>query len=126
MRIVKGFLFTLALIIAIPLNAQAKVYVCMSKTTGEPQGTVDINPENVGQWASSYTMVEADESYRGLMGFEVKYENKKLRKSTEKEISDYKQAEEAEMIAKQKENALATLGLSQHDLDKVKALPGVE
>lgn len=105
---------------------EAKVYVALSKQDGSPSGMVDINEKNVGDWSKKFIMIEADESYRGLQSYEIKYEDQKLRKATQAEINAYLNAQTAEQATKKKEDTLSTLGITAHDIDKVKNLPGVD
>ena len=118
----KKLLFVIGLLLIASI-AEAKIYVCLSKTDGTPQGAVDINETAIADWAKKFTMIEADESYRGKQGYEMKYQGQKLRHATEQEISDYKQTQEQSSEALKKASVLATLGLEQKDIAKIKKLP---
>lgn len=116
----KIILITVVLFIA--SFAEAKVYVCLDKSTGEPKGMTDIDEKTIGDWAKKFVMVEADESYRGKSGSEIKYEDQKLRHATEAEIASQKQAKEAEAIVSRKQKALDEIGLTIDDITRIKAL----
>jgi len=116
-------LIIIVTLILLATTCEAKIYVCLDKQTGEPKGTTDLDPKNISQWASQYTMIIADESYRGLKGYEIKYENQTLRKATPQEIAQYEEEQEALLEADSKEKALKTLGLTDEDIEKVKKLP---
>lgn len=73
---------------------EAKIYVALDKSTGEAKRFVDIDEKVIGDWAKNFIMIEADESYRGKEGYEIKFENQKLRFATQIEIDTYKQAQE--------------------------------
>jgi len=113
----------IALMMLVVNFAEAKVYVCLDKGDGSPQGMVDIDETVVGDWAQRFIMIEADESYRGFQGHEIKYSGQKLRKATQKEVEDY----EVENLKKSKEakekDILESLGITKSDLEKIKALP---
>lgn len=98
----------------------AEVYVAIDRETGECKGTVDVRPENIGEWNKDYTMKLADESYRGLKGEEVKIVNGKLKKATDKEISDYKKEQADKDKIERKKKALEDLDITQAELDKLK------
>ncbi len=118
----KQVLFTI-LIVSFCLTANAKIYVALDKTTGEPRGTINIKLEAVADWAEKFILIEADESYRGLHGYELKYKNEKLKKATQAEKDAYKAERKAEQDARRKSDALETLSLTQSDIDKIKNLP---
>lgn len=64
------------------------LYVCLDKITKEPKGITSVREENLSDWEKDFIMIEADESYRGKQGYEIKYENGKLRFATQQEIED--------------------------------------
>ena len=68
-------------------------------------------------------MKEADDSYRGLKGYEIKYQGQKLRKATQQEVDDYKKDKKDKLDKAEKDSALKVLGLTQSDIDKIKNLP---
>ena len=119
----KKFILTLLLIVCVSVIAEAKIYVCLDKSTGEPQGVASLKPEMIADWAENFIMIEADDSYRGLQGYEIKYKDQKLRKAMQSEIDAYNLEQENETKLKQKEKALEILGLNEEDLDKIKKLP---
>ena len=86
-------------------------------------GMADINPENISDWAKTYTMKLADESYWGKQGYEIKINGGKLRHATEEEITAHKNAQEVAQEANKKAKALETLGLTSEDIEKIKKLP---
>ena len=102
---------------------EAKMYVALDKSDGKVQGVVDIDEMVVGDWSNSFIMVEANESYRGAQGHEVKYENKKLRKATTEEVNAHKQNQAQLEANRRKEEALTTLGINAVDIEKIKKLP---
>ena len=85
----KKILMTVLILGFLVTNAQAELYVTLSKTTGEPQGTVNINEKAVADWAESFILVEAGKEYQGKHGYEMKYENQELRLATQEEIDEY-------------------------------------
>jgi hypothetical protein len=113
--IVIGFLFIASL-------ARSEVYVCFDKETGDAVGMVDIKPDTVGDWAKTYVMKEADESYRGKQGHEMKFENKKLRLATEKEIADHKKEIDDKAKINSRKNALEAIGITEADIAKLKGM----
>ena len=123
MKILKGLIVLIALILTIPFSAQAVIYVALDKESGEVKGMVDISPDSVGDWAKTYVMKEADESYRGKQGYEMKYVNQKLRMATEKEITDYKKEIDDKAKIDSRKNALEAIGISEKDIEKLKKLP---
>lgn len=112
----------LIMVLFAPL-AHAKLFVAMNKADGSVQGTIDIQEDDIADWTQKYLMTPADESYRGLMPYEIKYQGNKLRKATEQEIEKYKSDLEVESLKKKKDGALATLGITDKDLEKLKKLP---
>ena len=104
-------------------TCEAKMYVCLDKKDGTPQGTADIADINIADWATKYILITADESYRGLNGYEVKFQNQKIRKATKQEVDEFfdKQAQDVEK--KKKEDALKATGLTDKDIGKIKKLP---
>jgi len=117
----KKILFTLV-ILMFCYQAEAKVYCLFDKTTGEGKGTASIKEDYVSDWAKDFILKEADESYRGKHGHEIKLENGKLRKSTEQEIAAYEHAQEQASEAAQKQRVLDILGLNTEDITKIKQL----
>jgi len=99
---------------------EAKIYVALDKQTGDPQGTVDIDERTVGEWAKGFIMLPADESYRGLQGYEIKYDNKKLRRATIVEIDSYKNDIDNRARLLRKQNILDELGITESELNKLK------
>ena len=87
----------------------AEIYVALDKESGKVLGTVDVNPENIGEWAKNYTMKKVSEDYRGKKSFEVILDNGKLRPATKEEISEATKPIPAET-------------LSAEDIIKLKAL----
>jgi hypothetical protein len=83
---------------------------------------VDVKSENIGDWAKTNTMKLADESYRGLNGYEIKLEDGKLRKATKTEVDTHKQVQETSSIISQRKKALETIGLTEADVSKLKSL----
>ena len=110
------------IMVLIACSAEAKIYVCLDKSTGEARGSADIDPKNIGGWANQFAMIEADESYRGLQGYEIKYENQTLRKATDQEIADYKQAQSDSIQAKKKQDMMDTLGITSDTLTSIKSM----
>lgn len=106
----KYLLLVLAILILTANVSYAQIYAAIDKESGIVQGTVDVNPDSIGEWAKTYTMKQVDESYRGLKGEEVKFEKGKIRKATKEEIADAE-------AAKPKPDTL-----SQSDIKKLKAL----
>ena len=111
-----GFLF-------ITNVSYSEIYICLDKESGDVRGMVDIKPDTVGDWAKTYVMKEANESYRGKQGYEMKYVNQKLRLSTEKEIADYKKEIDDKVKINSRKNALEAIGISEKDIEKLKKLP---
>ena len=101
-------------------NSGAELYVCLDKSTNEPKGMIDTSQKT--EWEKSFILIEADESYRGKAGYEMKYDGK-LRHATAEEIAAYKQAEEQAQEANKKAKALEILGLTTKDIEKIKKLP---
>ena len=101
---------------------EAEWYVCLSRVDGSPQGGVSIKPEALADWSKDYIMIEADETYRGKHGYEMKYSNQKLRHATEGEIDTYKAEKEQAKEAKKRLKALEALGLDEDDLLNIKDL----
>lgn len=96
------------------------IYVAIDKETGQVVGSTDVQPESIGEWNKTYTMKKTDESFRGKQGFEIKFENKKLRLATEKEIEDYlKEKEKAARVNKRKQ-LLEDLGMTEEQLLNLK------
>ena len=93
----------LAVMILVPVFCYSDIYVAIGKETGICQGTVDVQPDSIGDWAKIYTMKKADESYRGLKGYEVKFEKGKLRKATKEEIAEVESSQPKEEILSQVE-----------------------
>ena len=95
------------------LTAEAKTCVLRDKLTGEPVGTASISDEAISDWAKNFILVEADESYCGKHGHEIKYENGELRHATAQEISNYlaqqEQEQENAIKAKKKQELLDLL-----------------
>jgi len=108
--------------LAITTLAYSEVYIVIDKESGDVKGMVDIKPDAIGSWANNYVMKQADETYRGLKGKEIKYINQKLRKATEKEISDYDKSMIESMKGAAKAQALEVLGITEADIIKIKAL----
>lgn len=119
----KKTIFTILILVFMVTLAEAKIYVCLDKTTGEARGTVDINEKAIGDWAKQFIMIESDEDYRGKKGFEIKFEGQKLRQATKKEIDDYNKTQADIVNEAQKKKALETLGLTEADITKIKAIP---
>lgn len=68
-------------------------------------------------------MEEANESFRGKHGNEIKFENGKTRLATKQEIDDYNAQQEQLTSARKKQDALDTLGITTKDIEKIKNLP---
>ncbi len=79
---------TLFVIVFMVISAigYCNLYVAIDKESGQVNGTVEVLPENIGEWAKDFTMKEADESFRGKNGYEIKFEKGKLRPATKEEI----------------------------------------
>ena len=101
----------------------AEVYIALDKDSGEPQGTVEVKPDNLADWSKTYTMKQADESYRGKARYEIKIDDGKIRHATEQEIKSYKDAQEVIQKDEATKAALATLGITAKDIAKIKKLP---
>ena len=101
------------------------IYVKLKKGTNEVLGTVSVSPLVLNDWEKDYTMIPAGEDYRGKSKIEITSDAGKLRFATQQEIDAHKQSMEQATRVDKKEEALAALGLTQADLDKVKALGGV-
>lgn len=102
--------------------AEAKMYVCLDRSTGEPVGTVDIREQAIGDWSKQLIMIEADEAYRGKQGFEIRFEGQKLRKATDNEISSYNNTQASKVKESRRRKAMEDLGLTESDLSKIKAI----
>ena len=111
-----GFLF-------ITNVSYSEIYICLDKESGDVRGMVDIKPDTVGDWAKNFTMKEADESYRGKQGHEMRFENKKLRMATDKEITDYKKEIDDKAKIDSRKSALEMIGITEKDIEKLKKLP---
>jgi hypothetical protein len=122
--VMKKFIL-LAVFMLFPSFVFGDVYVCVSKDTGQPAGVVDIKPDRVSEWAKLFTMKIADESFRGKDGYEIKVVDSKLRLATKQEIDAYKAANKIEMDAGRKQDIMNTLGITEDDLVKLKAINGV-
>lgn len=116
----KKILLALLVIVCFCLTAEAKTYVTLHKTTGEPQGVSSIADENVADWAENFILIEADESYRGKHGWEIKYKNQKLYHATKIEKDAYKAQKKQEQDVRKKADALETIGLDESDIQKIK------
>jgi hypothetical protein len=116
-------LITIILSLLVTTICFADVYVALDKQSNEPKGMVDIKPENLADWAKTYTMKEADESYRGKAGYEIKVDGENLRHATKHEIDVYKDQQKQLQEAAKKSDALVTLGLTANDIEKIKKLP---
>ena len=105
-------ILSVILIVSFCLTANADPYVTINKTTGEPAGFANISSKAVADWAKKHILVEADESYRGKHGWEIKYENGNLRHATEQEIANYhaqKEQEAEQAAAARKKQDLSNL-----------------
>ena len=123
----KKFIYVLGVVSLIMISlstvAEAKLYVCLDKTTGEPTGVASISDTNIPEWAERRILIPADESYRGKHGWEIKYKNGKLKHATQSEKDEYKEQKRQEREARKKSDALETLGLTDEDMQKIKNLP---
>lgn len=118
------------LVIAICFMAQlsfAATYALFDKETGECRGTASINEDYVADWAKNYILKEADSSYQGKQGYEVKLEGGKLKHATKGEIDAYiaaqEQASQDAVNAKRKQELLDLLndedvGIKIKDISK--------
>lgn len=93
MRILKTVLAIL-MIFSLCTLAQAKVYVTLDNLTGEPTGSASISDKAVADWAKNFILIEADKTYQGKNGYEIKYDNETLRHATQIEIDTYLQQQE--------------------------------
>ena len=71
----------------------ADLYVVLDEH-GQPNGTAQVKDEYLSKWKQEYTMIKVDESYVGKHGYEIKYENNRIRHATKSEKEAYKQAQE--------------------------------
>lgn len=99
--------------------AWADLYVTIDKETGKCLGTAEVNANDIGDWASKYTMKKAGEEYRGKQGYELKFKSGKISPATDKEISDYLKEENNKLKAKKRQDALDTLEITEEDLKKL-------
>ncbi len=97
-------------------------YVTLDKNTKEPQGFASIHYKDIKDWEERFDLVEVDDSYRSKQGYEIKYENGKVRLATQQEIDAYKQQQETALKEATKEQAMETLGITQENLDRLKTL----
>ncbi len=85
----KIILLTLLIVFSVFCGANAKTYVVFDKTTGEIKGVASLSEELFLERSKIEILREADQSYRGKHGYEIKYENSELRHATQQEIDDY-------------------------------------
>ena len=97
-------------------------YVTLDKNTKEPQGFASIHYKDIKDWEERFDLVEVDDSYRSKQGYEIKYENGKVRHATKQEIEAYETQLEQQQKAKVKEQVMETLGITQENIDKLKTL----
>lgn len=63
------------------------IYITLDKVTSEPVGTIDISIFDIGAWEASYNLIEADETFRGKQGYEIKIDTGNIpRLATSEEI----------------------------------------
>lgn len=99
------------------------IYVCLDKVTKQPKGMVQIDNLKVkDEWDKTHILIEVDDSFIGKLSYEIKYENDKVRLATQVEIDIYKAQEDARIKDEAKARTLTDLGLTQEDIDKVKAI----
>jgi hypothetical protein len=116
----KKLFFTL-FFITIASVSYSDTYVCIDKETGKCLGTVNVNPEYISEWNNKYTMKLVDESFNGKQGYEIKIENGKARIATDKEVQDYNKDREFYTKDIQRQKILTELGITQEQLNKLKA-----
>ena len=100
------------------------LYVLLDKETDAPLGAVDISSAELSNYQSKYTIIEANETFRGKLSYEIKYENEEIRLATQQEIDTYL-ANDASTTATQRKNELKSqvldaLGLDEADLTTLK------
>ncbi len=108
------------LIVGFCLTANADYYVFFDKETGECLGVSSISQDTVIEKAKQYILKQGDETYRGKQGYEIKFENGKLRHATKAEKDTYKAEKKAEQDTKRKADALELIGLTEDDIAKIK------
>ena len=82
--------------IFLSMDASAKIYCLFDKETGEGHGATSIREDYVPDWAKKFILKEADKSYKGKKGYEIKMESGKLRHATQEEIDFYLAQKEQE------------------------------
>ncbi len=97
----------------------ADLYVVID---GDPKGVVSVKKKYLSDWEKDYTMIKVGEEYRGKQRYEIKYDGNKVRLAIQSEINDYLAQKEVEKEARRKTDAMDILGISQTNLDKLKAL----
>ena len=103
----------------------ADIYVVFNRETGDIKGTASIADEDILDWTKKNVLKKADDSYRGKESYEIKYEDGKVRHSTEQEVTDYKalQVQDKQAIVDAKEKAKFLKWLDDEDVkNKVKGI----
>ncbi len=89
---------------------------------GTPKGVSWQTDKTLINMQKKYTMIKVGQEFVGKQRYEIKYDGSKVRLATQQEIDDFIQQQEQAAEIVKKQTALNTLGITQTDIDKLKAL----
>ena len=120
MKNIISIIICIFLLILIIGKCEAKLYVCVDKTTNEPRGVTDIDDASRQEWENDFLLIDAVETLRGKQGYEIKITDGKATENTKEAISQYRtqMAERAER--ENFDSILKMLGITNDQLKKIK------